>query len=110
MINLEKKEKLIIQEKKYYKYVDFNLLARINDDIGVCTSLNDYYIIFDLNKGNIIKRIEFDKTHFICQMEKNQKIEQEKLKNKKNKKKLEGEIDDESIEKEEEKQDNKNFD
>ena len=102
MVNLENEEKITIQDKKYYKYVDFNLLARINDDIGVCTSLNDYYLIFDLNKGNIIKKIEFDKTHFICQMEKNQKIQNEKSKNKK---KEDG--DDNSIENDEEKQDSK---
>ena len=34
-----------------------------------------YYLIFDLNKGNIIKKIE---THFICQMENNQKIKKRK--------------------------------
>lgn len=85
MINLENDSKVVIQEKKYYKYVDYNLLARVNDDIGVSTSLNDYYLLFDLNKGNIIKKIEFDKTHFICQMEKNQKIEKEKAKKKKKK-------------------------
>lgn len=105
MINLDNDAKKIIQEKKYYKYVDYNLLARINDNIGVCTSLNDYYLIFDLNNGNIIKKIEFDKTHFICQMEKNQKIKKENDKKRKKAKKEDGEIDDsdenEEIEKEE---------
>ena len=104
MLNLESDSKVVIQEKKYYKYVDYNLLARINDDIGVCTSLNDYYLLFDLNKGNIIKKIEFDKTHFICQMEKNQKLEKEKAKKKKKK---EGE-DDDYDNYEEEKDDNIN--
>ena len=103
MLNLENDEKKIIQEKKYYKYVDYNLLARINNNIGVCTSLNDYYLIFDLNNGNIIKKIEFDKTHFICQMEKNLKIKKEK--EKKKEKKEDGEadnsIENEEIEKEE---------
>ena len=82
MINLETEEKIVIQEKKFYRYVDFNLLGRINENVGVCTSLNDYYLIFDLNKGNIIKRIEFDKTHFICMMEKNQKIKKNKAEKK----------------------------
>ena len=88
MINLENEKKVIIQKKKYYKFVDYNLLARINNDLGVCTSLNDYYLIFDLNKGNIIKKIEFDKTHFICQMEKNQKNKKEKSKIRKNNKQI----------------------
>jgi WD40 repeat protein len=83
MINLENDERIIIKEKKYYKYVDFNLLARINNDLGVCTSLNDYYLILDLNKGSIIKQIEFDKSHFICRMERDQKMNKEKSKQKK---------------------------
>ena len=101
MINLETDERIIIKEKRYYKYVDYNLLARINDDIGVSTSLNDYYLIFDLNQGNIIKQIEFDKTHFICQMEKNQKIKKEKSK----KKKKENKEEDDDNEEEEENED-----
>ena len=105
MYNLENDSKVVIQEKKFYKYVDFNLLARINNDIGVCTSLNDYYIVFDLNKGNIIKKIEFDKTHFICQMEKNQKIQKENAK--KHKKKEDNENDDsENEDEDEEEKDN----
>ena len=104
MLNLENDEKIIIQEKKYYKYVDFNLLSRINDDIGVCTSLNDYYLLFDLNKGNIIKKIEFDKTHFICQMEKNQKIKKQKSP----KKRKDEEGRDISLENEEEEDKDKN--
>ena len=74
IINLETEEKIIIKEKKPFKFVEFNLLAKINYDVGVCTSLNDYYLLFDLNKGKIIKQIEMNKAHFICQMEKNQKI------------------------------------
>ena len=105
MINLENEEKIIIQEKKFYKYVDYNLLARINNEIGVCTSLNDYYYVFDLNKGNIIKKIEFDKTHFICQMEKNQKIKKKIFKKrKKNKEEKEDNLN-EGEEEEEEKED-----
>ena len=74
IINLETKEKKEIIKQKAFKFVEFNLLARINNDVGVCTSLNDYYIIFDLNTGNVIKKIEMNKTHFICQMEKNKKL------------------------------------
>ena len=98
MVNLENDEKIIIQEKKSYKFVNFNLLARINNDIGVCTSLNDYYLIIDLNKGKIIKKIEFDKTHFICQMEKNQKIQKDIMKKRKKK----NEDGEDSLENEEE--------
>ena len=86
IINLETEEKIIIKEKKPFKFVEFNLLAKINYDVGVCTSLNDYYLLFDLNKGKIIKQIEMNKTHFICQMEKNQKI---KMKEEEEKKKEE---------------------
>ena len=82
LIDLDTEEKIIIQGKKAFKFVEFNLLAKINNDVGVCSSLNDYYLLFDLNKGNIIKKIEMNKTHFICQMEKNikLKIEEEKKK------------------------------
>ena len=83
IINLETEEKIIIKEKKAFKFVEFNLLAKINFDIGVCTSLNDYYLVFDINQGNIIKKIEMNKTHFICQMEKNQKIKKEEEEKKK---------------------------
>jgi len=86
IINLETDQKFIIQGKKAFKFVEFNLLARINKDVGVCTSLNDYYLLFDLNKGKIIRKIEMNKTHFICQMEKNQKI---KMKEEEEKKKEE---------------------
>ena len=74
IINLETEEKKEIVKHKDYKFVEFNLLAKINNDVGVCTSLNDYYLIFDINTGKIIKKIEMNKTHFICQMEKNNKI------------------------------------
>ena len=83
IINLETEEKIIIKEKKAFKFVEFNLLAKINFDICVCTSLNDYYLVFDINQGNIIKKIEMNKTHFICQMEKNQKIKKEEEEKKK---------------------------
>ena len=101
MYNLETDNKIIIVEKRYYKFVDFNLLARINDNIGVCTSLNDYYLVFDLNNGKILRKIEMDKTHFICQMEKNLKIEKEKMEEKKReleKKKEKGQLRDEEEE------------
>ena len=89
IINLDNEEKFSVQGKKPFKFVEFNLLAKINYDIGVCTSLNDYYLLFDLNKGTIIKKIEMNKTHFICQMEKYQKI---KLKEEENKKKEEEKV------------------
>ena len=85
IINLETAERKEIVKLKAFKFVEFNLLAKINYDVGVCTSLNDYYLLFDLNTGKIIKKIEMNKTHFICQMEKNNKIkikeENEKKKN-----------------------------
>ena len=74
IINLETAERKEIVKLKAFKFVEFNLLAKINYDVGVCTSLNDYYLLFDLNTGKIIKKIEMNKTHFICQMEKNNKI------------------------------------
>ena len=83
IIDLDTENKITIQGKKLFKFVEFNLLAKINYDVGVCTSLNDYYLLFDINKGNIIKKIEMNKTHFICQMEKNIKIQIEEEKKKK---------------------------
>lgn len=84
-LNLENEEKIVIKKQQAFKFAEFNLLAKINYDVGVCSSLNDYYLLFDLNNGKIIKKIEMNKTHFICQMEKNNKIrikeEKEKKKN-----------------------------
>ena len=100
IINLETEEIKEIVKKKPYKFVEFNVLAKINYDVGVCTSLNDYYLIFDLNTGNTIKKIEMNKTHFICQMEKNNKI---KIKEEIEKKKKEDNENSDFIPKKEEK-------
>ena len=83
LIKLDTEEKIIIQGQKAFKFVEFNLLAKINYDIGVCSSLNDYYLLFDLNTGKIIKKLEMNKTHFICQMEKNIKIKRKEEEEKK---------------------------
>ena len=73
--NKEKKPKIkAITKKSIYKYKEFNLLARINDSIAVATSLNDYYLVFDLNTCEILKKIEMYKVHYLCKMERELKI------------------------------------
>ena len=75
----EKNQKIkIISKTSTYKYREFNLLARINDTTAVASSLNDYYLVFDLNTGEILKKIEMGKMHFICRMERDLKIEKAK--------------------------------
>ena len=107
IINLETEEKFIIQGKKAFKFAEFNLLAKINYDIGVCTSLNDYYLLFDLNKKSIIRKIEMNKTHFICQMEKNQKIKIKEEEEKKKKESKEFDYEDENNKEKDKKEEKK---
>ena len=102
--NKGKKPKIkAITKKSIYKYKEFNLLARINNNIAVATSLNDYYLVFDLNTCEILKKIEMYKVHYLCKMERELKIikakREEKIKELKQKKKDDPtfEIDDKEL-------------
>lgn len=69
ILNVETEEKIYIFQPKFGNYIEFNLLAKINDNLGVASSLGSYFLIFDLNTGTKLKRIEMNKIHFICESE-----------------------------------------
>ena len=78
ILNVDTEEKIIIFQPRLGNYIEFNLLARINDNMGAASSLGGYILVFDLNTGEKIKRIEMNKIHFICDSEnkkRNNKIE-----------------------------------
>lgn len=87
LLDLKTEESITIFSPFYSKYTEFNLLTRINETIGAASSLNGYILFFDLSNGNSLKKIEMNKEHFICEMERNQKL----LKEEKKRKKLEKE-------------------
>ena len=73
ILNLETEEKIIIYEPQLGNYIEFNLLAKINDNLGVASSLGGYFLLFELNTGKKLRKIEMNKIHFICQLENKEK-------------------------------------
>ena len=69
ILNVDTEEKIIIFQPILGNYIEFNLLAKINKNLGAASSLGGYFLIFDLNTGEKIKRIEMNKIHFICESE-----------------------------------------
>ena len=69
MLNLETEEQIIFFQPKVGNYIEFNLLAKINDDLAATYSLGGYFLLFELNTGKKIKKIEMNKIHFICDLE-----------------------------------------
>ena len=69
ILDIETEEKIIIYKPNFGNYIEFNLLAKINDNLAVASSLGGYFLLFDLNTGEKIKRIEMNKIHFICDRE-----------------------------------------
>ena len=84
LLNIETEEQKIIFKPSFGNYIEYNLLAKVNNNIGVASSLGGYFLIFNLNTGKKIKKIEMNKIHFICNSEdikrkiKNELKEQEK--------------------------------
>ena len=73
ILDVETEEKIIIFQPSLGNYIEFNLLAKINDNLAAASSLGGYFLIFDLITGEKIKRIEMNKIHFICDSENKKK-------------------------------------
>ena len=69
ILDVETEKKIIIFQPNFGSYIEFNLLAKINDNLAVASSLGGCFLLFDLNTGEKIKRIEMNKIHFICAIE-----------------------------------------
>lgn len=84
ILDVETEKKIIIFQPKFGNYIEFNLLAKINEDLAGASSLGGYFLIFNLNTGEKFKRIEMNKIHFICDSEykKNQILNKVKSENK----------------------------
>lgn len=78
LLNIETEEQTIIFKPSFGNYIEYNLLAKVNNNVGVASSLGGYFLIFNLNNGKKIKKIEMNKIHFICNSEdKKRKIKNE---------------------------------
>ena len=69
ILDVETEKKITIFQPKLGNYIEYNLLAKINDNLAAASSLGGYFLIFDLNTGEKIKKIEMNKIHFICESE-----------------------------------------
>ena len=85
LLNIENEQQTIIFQPIVGSFVEFNLLTKINENLGAASSIGGYFLLFDLNTGKKLKKIEMYKIHFICDQENK---EREKKKLEKNNKKL----------------------
>ena len=99
LLNIENEQQTIIFQPIVGSFVEFNLLTKINDNLGAASSIGGYFLLFDLNTGKKLKKIEMYKIHFICDQE-NKEREKKKLEksNKKLKEKKEIEEQEENEE------------
>ena len=79
ILNLETEEQNIIFQPKLGSYIEYNLLAKISDNLAAAYSLGGYFLLFELTTGKKIKKIEMNKIHFICDIE--NKVREEQLEN-----------------------------
>ena len=79
ILDLDKEDQTIIFQPKLESYIGFNLLDQINGKLGTAYSLRGYFLLFELNSGIKIKKIEMNKIHFLCDLE--NKGRQEKINN-----------------------------
>ena len=99
LLNIENEQQTIIFQPIVGSFVEFNLLTKINENLGAASSIGGYFLLFDLNTGKKLKKIEMYKIHFICDQE-NKEREKKKLEksNKKLKEKKEIEEQEENEE------------
>jgi len=88
LLNIENEQQTIIFQPTVGSFVEFNLLTKINENLGAASSIGGYFLIFDLNTGKKLKKIDMYKIHFICDQE-NKEREKKKLEKSKMIKKLE---------------------
>ena len=100
-IDLNNQKIIYIIQPKIGHFIEFSKITKINNtQKAISSSLNKFYLVFDINNGKILKKIRMNQVHFICWMEKDlrekkAKLEEEKLENKKNEIKEEEEEEDE---------------
>ena len=109
LLNIENEQQTIIFQPIVGSFVEFNLLTKINENLGAASSIGGYFLLFDLNTGKKLKKIEMYKIHFICDQE-NKEREKKKLEksNKKLKEKKEIEEQEENEEEGKKKKTKKN--
>ena len=104
-IDLNTQKIIYIIQPKIGHFIEFSKLSKINEQYAVSSSLNKFYLIFDINNGKIKKRIKMNQVHFICWMEKNLR-EKKELLQKENEENNKKGIKEEEEEEEEEEDDN----
>ena len=104
ILNVETEKHIIIFQPKFGNYIEYNLLAKINNEIGAASSLGGYFLIFNLNTGEKIKKIEMNKIHFICDSENKKRL---MMQNKNNEVKIEEKKEDENDYEYDDREDNK---
>ena len=71
IVNIDLKSEKIsyIIQPKIGHFIEFNKIILLNDSLALSSSLNLYYLIFDISTGKIVKKINMNKTHYLCCME-----------------------------------------
>ena len=75
ILNIETENQTVIFQPKLGSYIEYKLLAKINDNLGATYSLGGYFLLFELNTGKKLKKIEMNKIHFICNLENKERQE-----------------------------------
>ena len=104
-IDLNTQKIIYIIQPKIGHFIEFSKISKINEQYGISSSLNKFYLIFDINNGKIKKRIKMNQVHYICWMEKNLREKKEKME-KENEENIKKGIKEEEEEEEEEEDDN----
>ena len=68
-IDLDSEKIYYIIQPKIGHFIEFNKVILLNENLALSSSLNLYYLIFDVFSGKIIKKINMNKTHYLCCME-----------------------------------------
>ena len=78
-IDLNTQKIIYIIQPKIGHFIEFSKISKVNEQYGISSSLNKFYLIFDINNGKIKKRIKMNQVHYICWMEKNLREKKEKM-------------------------------
>ena len=104
-VDLNTQKIIYIIQPKIGHFIEFSKISKVNEEYAVSSSLNKFYLIFDIYNGKIKKRIKMNQVHYICWMEKNLREKKEKLQKEKEENNKKG-IKEEEEEEEEEEDDN----
>ena len=86
LLNIDNEQQTIIFQPKVGNFIEFNLLTKVNENLGAASSIGGYFLLFDLNTGKKLKKIDMYKIHFICDQENKEKEKRKLDKNKVDKK------------------------